>query len=198
MTSSPAPTPAMNDLLHSIWESLHAGAGAGRSPFSVLQAATVGVDGNPKVRTIILRDVNESLARLSFHTDIRSDKVRELRGRPAISMHGYDAERLVQIRLEGVASFMTDEAEKLAVWKSSRPRTLILYRSPIASGSVIEDPAQAQAPDAADPMSGYENFCLVHVSVQRIDYLDLSSEPHHRAQFQLRDKGAFEGHWVAP
>jgi len=47
-------------------------------------------------------------------------------------------------------------------------------------------------------MSGYENFCLVHVSVQRIDYLDLSSEPHHRAQFQLRDKGAFEGHWVAP
>jgi hypothetical protein len=193
-----AAVPDINDLLHSIWESLRAGAGAGRSPFSVLQAATVGVNGNPKVRTIVLRDVNENLARLAFHTDIRSEKVRELRERPAISMHGYDAERLVQLRLEGVATCVTDEAEKLAVWNSSRPRTLILYRSPTASGSVIEDPAQAAAMDAADPTSGYENFCLVHVSVQHVDYLDLSSEPHHRAQFQLRDQGAFEGRWVAP
>lgn len=198
MDSVAAAVPDMNDLLHSIWESLRAGAGAGRSPFSVLQAATVGVDGNPQVRTIVLREVNESLARLSFHTDIRSGKVRELRERPAISMHGYDADRLVQLRLEGIASFVADEEEKLAVWKSSRPRTLILYRSPITSGSVIDDPAQAAPTDDADPMSGYENFCLVHVSVRRIDYLDLSNEPHHRAQFHLRGQGDFEGHWVAP
>ncbi|MDP9157602.1 MAG: pyridoxamine 5'-phosphate oxidase family protein [Pseudomonadota bacterium] len=198
MTASASATPDMKDLFKSIWDSLRAGAGAGRSPFSVLQAATVGVDGNPKVRTIVLRDANEELARLSFHTDIRSGKVRELRARPAISMHGYDAERLVQIRMEGIASFVTDEAEKLAVWNSSRPRTLILYRSPVVSGSVIDDPAQAAAPDAADPMLGYENFCLVHVSVRHIDYLDLSNEPHHRAQFHVRDDGAFQGQWVAP
>src|ERR1700712_5284682 len=121
----------MKDLFKSIWDALRAGAGAGRSPFSVLQAATVGVDGNPKVRTIVLRDANEDLARLSFHTDIRSEKVRELRERPVISIHGYDPEQLVQIRLEGTTAFVTDEAEKMAVWKASRPRTLILYPLPL-------------------------------------------------------------------
>jgi pyridoxamine 5'-phosphate oxidase len=187
----------MKDLFKLVWDALRAGAGAGRSPFSVLQAATVGVDGNPKVRTIVLRDANEDLARLSFHTDIRSEKVRELRERPAISLHGYDSGQLVQIRMEGTTSFVADEAEKMAVWKSSRPRTLILYRSPLASGSVIDDPAQPAAKDAANPMLGYENFCLVHVSVRHIDYLDLSSEPHKRAQFHVREDGAFQGHWVA-
>jgi pyridoxamine 5'-phosphate oxidase len=198
VTSSAAAIPDLNDLFKSIWDALRAGAGAGRSPFSLLQAATVGVNGYPKVRTIVLRDAKENLARLSFHTDNRSEKVRELRERPAVSIHGYDPERLVQIRLEGTTSFVTDETEKMAVWNSSRPRTLILYRSPLASGSVIDDPAQAATTDVADSMLGYENFCLVHVSVQHIDYLDVSSEPHQRAQFHGREDGGFQGHWVAP
>ncbi|MBY4868930.1 pyridoxamine 5'-phosphate oxidase [Burkholderia sp. Bp9017] len=183
-----------------LWSCLQSGVSAQRSPFTMLQAATLGLDGAPKVRTIVLRQVSRADRLLAFHTDARSEKVAELRRDPRIAIVANHLDALVQIRAEGVASICDDEAQRRAIWQSSRPHTLLLYRAPLRPGTPIESPEEAHvAPgQGATPTDdGYRNFCLLHVKVTHIDWLDLARNGHRRAVFDLNDDGC-EGRWIAP
>ncbi|WP_175729646.1 pyridoxamine 5'-phosphate oxidase family protein [Burkholderia ambifaria] len=183
-----------------LWSCLESGVGTQRSPFTMVQAATLGLDGAPKVRTIVLRQVSRADRLLAFHTDARSEKVAELRRDPRIAVVANDLDALVQIRAEGVASICDDEAQRRAIWQSSRPHTLLLYRAPLRPGTPVESPEEAHAtpsPGDAPTDDGYRNFCLVHVTVTRIDWLELARGGHRRAIFDLNDDG-YAGRWIAP
>jgi len=180
-----------------VWSCLESGVSVQRSPFTMLQAATLGLDGAPKVRTIVLRQVNRTGRVLSFHTDVRSAKVAELRRDPRISIVANDLDALVQIRAEGVASICEDEAQRRAIWASSRPHTLLLYRAPLPPGTRIFSPEDAHIDSPAPTGDGYENFCLIHMTVTRIDWLELASAGHRRAVFDLNESGC-EARWIAP
>lgn len=183
-----------------LWSCLESGVGTQRSPFTMVQAATLGRDGAPKVRTIVLRQVSRADRLLAFHTDARSEKVAELRRDPRIAVVANDLDALVQIRAEGVASICDDEALRRAIWQSSRPHTLLLYRAPLRPGTSIESPEEAHvtpSPGDTPTDDGYRNFCLVHVTVTRIDWLELARAGHRRAIFDVNDDG-YEGRWIAP
>ncbi|MGU7773345.1 pyridoxamine 5'-phosphate oxidase family protein [Burkholderia sp. MR1-5-21] len=183
-----------------LWACLESGVSVKRSPFTMLQAATLGLDGAPKVRTVVLRAVRRADRVLSFHTDVRSEKVAEIRRDPRVALVGVDLDGLVQIRIEGIASICTDEAERRAVWQSSRPHTLLLYRAPLPPGTPVASPADAHPPSGAtvDPTDdGYANFCLLHVKATRLDWLELAPSGHRRAVFDLSDDG-YDGRWIAP
>lgn len=193
---------SLTETYDRLWSCLESGVGAQRSPFTMVQAATLGLDGAPKVRTIVLRQVSRADHRLSFHTDARSEKVVELRRDPRIAIVAYDLDSLVQIRAEGVATMCDDEAQRRAVWQSSRPHTLLLYRAPLRPGTPIESPEEAHVTanpgtGTATTDDGYRNFCLLHVTVTRIDWLDLARDGHRRAVFDVSDDG-YEGRWIAP
>ncbi|MFP3501611.1 pyridoxamine 5'-phosphate oxidase family protein [Burkholderia sp. SIMBA_062] len=183
-----------------LWSCLESGVGTQRSPFTMIQAATLGLDGAPKVRTIVLRQVSRADRLLAFHTDARSEKVAELRRDPRIAVVANDLDALVQIRAEGVASICDDEAQRRAIWQSSRPHTLLLYRARLRPGTPIESPEDAHvtpSPGDAPTDDGYRNFCLVHVAVTRIDWLELARGGHRRAVFDVNDDG-YAGGWIAP
>ncbi|ABI90810.1 pyridoxamine 5'-phosphate oxidase family protein [Burkholderia ambifaria AMMD] len=183
-----------------LWSCLESGVGAQRSPFTMVQAATLGLDGAPKVRTIVLRQVSRADRLLAFHTNAWSEKVAELRRDPRIAVVANDLDALVQIRAEGVASICDDEAQRRAIWQSSRPHTLLLYRAPLRPGTPIESPEEAHvtpSPGEAPADDGYRNFCLVHVTVTRVDWLELARAGHRRAIFDVNDDG-YEGRWIAP
>ncbi|MEK2605366.1 pyridoxamine 5'-phosphate oxidase family protein [Burkholderia arboris] len=181
-----------------VWSCLESGVSMNRSPFTMLQAATLGLDGAPKVRTIVLRQVSRADRVLSFHTDARSEKVAELRRDPRISIVANDLDALVQIRAEGVASICEDEAQRRAIWESSRPHTLLLYRAPLPPGTVIDSPEAAQIDGTAPTGDGYENFCLIRMTVTRIDWLELARAGHRRAVFDLNGKSGYAARWIAP
>ncbi|QTO21920.1 pyridoxamine 5'-phosphate oxidase family protein [Burkholderia seminalis] len=181
-----------------IWSCLETGVGARRSPFTMLQAATLGLDGTPKVRTIVLRQVSRADRVLSFHTDARSEKVAELRRDPRFSIVANDLDALVQIRAQGIASICEDEAQRRAIWASSRPHTLLLYRAPLPPGTPIASPEHAHIDGTAPSGDGYENFCLIHMTVTRIDWLELARTGHRRAVFDLNGESGYEARWIAP
>ena len=81
--------------LDRVWAALMAGAQPGRTPFTVLQLATSGLDGAPKVRSVILRSVDAEQGAVSFFTDLRSAKVEEIRHEPRVSLIGYDRGRRI-------------------------------------------------------------------------------------------------------
>ncbi|UEP36448.1 pyridoxamine 5'-phosphate oxidase family protein [Burkholderia ambifaria] len=183
-----------------LWSCLESGVGTQRSPFTMVQAATLGLDDAPKVRTIVLRQVSRADRLLAFHTDARSEKVAELRRDPRIAVVANDLDALVQIRAEGIASICDDEGQRRAIWQSSRPHTLLLYRAPLRPGTPIESPEGAHvtpSPGDAPTDDGYRNFCLVHVTVMRIDWLELARAGHRRAIFDVNDDG-YAGRWIAP
>lgn len=180
-----------------LWSCLESGVNVQRSPFTMLQAATLGLDGAPKVRTIVLRQVNRVGRVLSFHTDARSAKVAELRRDPRLSIVANDLDALVQIRAEGVVSICDDEAQRRAIWEASRPHTLLLYRAPLPPGTPVVSPEAAHLDSTAPTADGYENFCLIHMTVTRIDWLELARAGHRRAVFDLNERG-YEARWIAP
>ncbi|MEK6349470.1 MAG: pyridoxamine 5'-phosphate oxidase family protein [Burkholderia sp.] len=200
----------MNDLLDRIWTLLDEGANAGRerSPFTMLQAATLGLDGAPQVRTVVLRGVDRTARSLMFHTDARSAKAAEIARDGRIALVGCDLANGLQIRAEGVARLRTDEAERLAIWRASRPRTLILYRAPLPPGTPVAEPADAHPPEAQagaepDSMAGFAQFAVIDVRIDAIDWLDLAADGHRRARFahdahDTAGAPGWHGGWVAP
>ncbi|WP_347468928.1 pyridoxamine 5'-phosphate oxidase family protein [Burkholderia stagnalis] len=200
MPASDTAAESLSDTYDRLWSRLESGVSEHRSPFTMLQFATLGLDGAPKVRTVVLRQVRRAEHRLSFHTDVRSEKVAELRRDPRIALVGNDLDALLQIRIEGIASISDDEAERRAIWQSSRPHTLLLYRAPLPPGTLVDAPEDAHvtANQRATPEDdGYANFCLIYVTVTRIDWLELARAGHRRAVFDLQDDG-YEARWIAP
>ncbi|CAE6846157.1 pyridoxamine 5'-phosphate oxidase family protein [Paraburkholderia sp. SEWSISQ10-3 4] len=192
----------MDEIVDEIWNLLHAGANVGRehSPFTVLQAATVGVDGAPAVRNVVLRRASREDRSVTFHTDVRSQKVTELRKDARISIVGSDFESGIQIRLQGIARIIEDPEKTKPAWNLSRPRTLIVYSTPHIPGTPVASPEDAYAKTDAgvDGESvGFENFCLIDVRISKIDYLNLYSTGHVRASLE-HDGERWCGKWVAP
>ena len=180
--------------LDRVWAALMTGAQPGRTPFTVLQLATSGLDSAPKVRSVILRSADAERGTVSFFTDIRSAKVEEMRHEPRVSLIGYDADAGIQIRLEGKATIDTDGPEKAAAWAACRSSTRALFRHPLPSGTPISGPAEA-AP--ADDVDGERNFAVIVVSVIRIGWLDISGPLHLHAVFQRHGRD-WRGGWVSP
>ncbi len=183
-------------LLAKIWDQLGAAA-TSRSPFNFLQLATAGLDGAPQLRTIVLRRCDTIGGTLSFVTDMRSPKIREIRNDPRIALVGFDPVASVQLRLSGEAAISDDEAERLEMWQSLRERTLILFDAPHTPGTILDDngqPLQAGEPSDEEP---YARFALVTVTLNRLEWLDLSSEHHVRCAFD-REGANWAGTWLAP
>ncbi|MDN7716666.1 pyridoxamine 5'-phosphate oxidase family protein [Burkholderia gladioli] len=195
----------MTDLLPRIWTLLAEGANPGRerSPFTMLQLATLGLDGAPKVRTVVLRGVDAGQGSLLFHTDARSAKLAELRRDGRAALVGCDLAGGLQIRVEGTASVLADQARRLAIWQASRPRTLILYRAPLPPGTPVAAPADAHPASASsaaaadDALDGFANFAVIELRAEAIDWLDLAADGHRRARF-VREPAGWQGNWIAP
>jgi pyridoxamine 5'-phosphate oxidase len=189
-------------ILDDVWRHLYAGANAGRerSPYTIMQLATIGRDGFPKLRTVVLREAGRERSALRFHTDVRSEKAREMACNGQVALLSSDVQAGIQIRMEGLARLVEEEDERLRVWNSSRPGTLILYRAPLTPGSPIGAPHDAKPrsqPEQAHPHAGFEHFALVEVTVSKIDFLDVSTDVHRRARFTADDAG-WHSQWIAP
>lgn len=181
-----------------LWRILGA-ATTSRSPFTMMQLATIGIDGAPRVRTVVVRQVDEAQSTLSFATDVRSPKIAEIRRDPRVALAGFDAQGGIQIRLEGQAMIIDQPEEKKPFWDMCRPHTRALFKAPHAPGIEIASPRAGgettKRPDGTE--SAFLNFCVVSVELQRLEWLDVSPERHQRCSF-LQTAGSWAGTWIAP
>lgn len=187
-------------VLAAVWENLVSGAAGGRVPFKIMQAATIGLDGAPAVRSIVLRRVSETDNVIAFHTDMRSPKIAELENDRRIELVGVDSDRNIQIRIRGEARIVREWEARRVAWESSRAQSLIVYQTSLPPGTPVDRPgaAAAQKLDVLQPSDGFENFCVVEVRPSMVDWLDLSAaDAPKRARF-VRVLDGWEGCWVAP
>jgi pyridoxamine 5'-phosphate oxidase len=197
------PTPSFyNDLTETLaesWRLIARGVADRRSAFHHPTVATIGLDGRPRLRTVILRACDVSHRRLRFHTDVRSEKVEEIQHDPRVSLHFYDPSSKIQLRLDGAATANTGNAVADAAWAESRDFSRQTYGIAPGPGTVIAAGADFTLPepshDATAP--GRVNFCAVTVEIESLEWLYLASAGHRRALFRW-DSGAAKGQWLAP
>ncbi len=184
-----------------VWAALHEGVAPGRSPFSMIYLATLGMDGAPKIRTVVIRRLDAKAGSVGFNTDTRAPKFAEMQADDRVSVLAYDMGAGIQIRLEGEAVLHSSGAVQEAAWAASAAQSRICYRHAYAPGTPLRLPElgdpdiSMKAPD--DPDAGREHFCAVDMRISRIDHLDLRQGGHRRAIFD-RSQNGWSGRWVAP
>ncbi|WP_417517966.1 pyridoxamine 5'-phosphate oxidase family protein [Minwuia sp.] len=158
--------------------------------------ASVGADGAPAIRTVVLRDCDWPERLLRFHTDRRSPKVTDYSTNPEVAFHLYDAERKLQLRLHGQARIETAGPLFDLAWKMTQKMSRECYQMTVAPGAAVPDPG-AVPYDAAGSAEGRRNFAIVLTRIERFDWLYLSASDHRRARFEWQ-QGQWSGGWCAP
>lgn len=178
----------LSTLHAQVWARLLRGVHDRRAPARHPALATVGTDGMPQVRTVVLRAADASAATLDLHTDLHSAKVEELRSRPLAALHVWDAAAHLQIRLEAEVAILSG-ADLTAIWARVPAPSRMAYGSTPAPGQPIAEAlAYAKTPDPGA-------FALLRLSVRAIDAVHLGPD-HRRARYLRADDWA--GQWLAP
>ena len=187
----------LDGSLDQAWAYLRQGVRDRTSLFHTPVFATVDEDGAPQVRTVVLRDTSRENAILRFHSDWRSGKLEHLKRDARCGVHAYDPVAKIQLRLGGTASVHHEDDIAEAAWQGSREMSRLCYTQGQAPGAVLHGPRDATSDDAPDLVAGRPNFCVVLMSVIRIEWLYLSHLGHRRAAW-TRSDGAWSGTWLAP
>ena len=203
--SAPGPPPSLDGLLQSGWHELEKALTDGNHGWHLAAIASVGADGGPDCRTVVLRAVDPEARTVAFHTDRRAAKIATLQRDPRVSVLVYDRALRIQLRAAGEASVHLDDDLADAAWQRSSPSSRRCYLAPHAPSSTLEDfspnlPGDLlhRAPDEAGSELGRDNFALVTVRLDVIDWLHLRHDGHVRARFSWDRDGALFSEWVAP
>lgn len=181
------------------WRLLARGVRDRRLALHVPAIATIGLDGRPRLRHVVLRAAEAATRRLRFHTDRRSDKVAELARDPRLAIVAYDPGLKVQMRLEGVAHVHHGDAEARAAWDLSKRMSRVCYGVAPASGAAIPAGDAYRLPeDDASIAAGFDSFCAVWCAIDRMEWLSLAFAGHRRARVTWDAAGGPSATWLAP
>lgn len=179
------------------WRRLEEGA-AHRSGFHAPALATIGRDGAPRLRTVVLRGIDRDGRSLRMHCDARSDKAAEIAADPRVALHAYDPAAKIQVRIEGRARLHGQDAVARAAWAASRPMSRVCYGTAPGPGTPLPaGDAYALPEDEAAVEAGFPEFRVVVLTAARLDFLYLARRGHRRALFTW-DGEEPSATWLAP
>lgn len=164
---------------------LVAAAASARHPLHLPTLTTVGPDGSPQARTVVLRFFDPAHRELWFHTDLRSGKVTDILREPRVSLHWYDPSARVQIRVPATAVVHHGDARARGAWEGSAAMSRACYATCDAPGTPLEAFPAAPPHPAHDDHAGFEVFAAVCCQFQAVDLLALHAAGHQRVLLNL-------------
>jgi pyridoxamine 5'-phosphate oxidase len=188
----------LDATLRHAWACLTRGVKDRRSPFHTPTIATLGLDGRPRMRTVVLRAVDVAACSLRFHTDQRGLKSAEIRNDPRVAVHAYDPRGKFQLRGEGIAHLHETDPLAQTAWENSRMMSRACYATQPAPGTAIDAPGAFALPQGeAEIGTGAQNFSAVVITLESIETLFLDHAGHRRARFDL-DPADPQARWLVP
>ncbi|TAI48250.1 pyridoxamine 5'-phosphate oxidase family protein [Flagellimonas allohymeniacidonis] len=177
-------------LLDELTTELRLGTSKKKHPFRYFTLATHGLKNGLGLRTVVLRKVTKDLC-LTFYTDNRSTKMKEIKEKPSVSALFYHPKKLWQLTIMGKASVETDPAILKKYWSGVQLNARKDYTASQTPGSPIKDPEEIEY------LRGTEHFAIVHIVPEEIDFLKLGRTHHTRAKFIKKGTG-WEGNYLVP
>ena len=191
---------SLNSILDRTWGDLSKATGEPRHPYRLGQFATVVAGRGVDVRTVVLRQVDRGKRQLRFFADGRSEKIAEIATDSRVAWVFYDPMLRVQLRWWGQATAVMDGAVVDDAWAGLNATQREEFTCTASPGTILgegwdrpETPPKRLALDEARKW-----FCVVEVTVQRLDWLMLDAAGHMRARFELGDGAEPAASWVVP
>jgi pyridoxamine 5'-phosphate oxidase len=175
-----------------------------RSAFHLATLASLGRDGFPAARTVVLRAADPVARTLRFNTDRRSRKFAELEAEARVAILFYDPRARLQFRFRAVATLHAGDETAHAIWRdvSASSRRCYLGQPPGAASdaptSGLPPELEGRAPSAEESVPGLANFAAIRVRLLDLDWLHLAAGGHRRARIDWRDPAAPAATWLAP
>ncbi|MEM8623851.1 MAG: pyridoxamine 5'-phosphate oxidase family protein [Pseudomonadota bacterium] len=188
------PEDDLDAMIEAAWARLVRGAADKRAAFNICQVASIGAQGWPEQRSVVLRRADPAERRIFFHTDRRSTKAAEIEADGRVSLHFWDPRARLQLRLWGQARLLTEDPLADEEWSRLTSHGRQIYRTPLPPGRTIRT---AEEGDGAVEEIGRAVFAAVPVNVMRLEWLHLRSAGHRRARFEPAAEG-WQGRWLAP
>ena len=197
--------PHLSEVLDGLWLLLEEGVRNRDHGFHLPAVASLGRDGRPAVRTVVLRGVERNDRILRFHSDRRSPKLAELAAEPRLSLLFYDPAELTQLRIAARASIHGSDAVADAAWRETRLFSRRCYLQEPGPSQPVAGPTSAlppefaeRAPEPDESEAGRPNFAVVLCRIEAIDWFYLNARGHRRARFAWDGEGRLEADWLAP
>lgn len=150
-------------------------------------------------RIVVLRDFCSRNWEMIFHSDKRSEKLKEISNNKNVSLNFWDPRFNFQIRIKGEAKeFNKNNSEiweKLNIWSKK------IYFSRKEPGSKSSEATSGLDEKKIDynlySSKSLKNFCQIKVSIKSLDCLILNRAGHRRAFFKITRK-KLQKKWLIP
>jgi 3-hydroxyisobutyrate dehydrogenase len=192
---------SIDELEKNCWIQLVNGAVKSRIPFHTPCVATLN-NGAVSMRTVVLRKALPLSKELRFHTDIRSNKWKDLQNNDSISALFYDASTRVQIRVKGKAILHFNDALTSEAWQKTTLSSRRCYLTHDSPSSFSEIPTSGLSQEIEqenfsllDSEVGAKHFGIVSIQVESMEWLWLNHAGHRRAFFDYTNKSY---RWMIP
>jgi pyridoxamine 5'-phosphate oxidase len=184
-------------LLDDVWSRIAAGLNGRWPPWGLPTLATLSPHG-PRARVLALRSVDPAERRFVFHTDARSDKVREMRADSRVSLVFWDPGDAIEARFTGTASVHCRDQVAREAWQEVSPLRRMTSEIEYAPCAVLSAPSRFDTlPTTTDDEVALSHFAVVRVHVTALDWFWLGPGDMRRALIQWTDS-SLSAAWVVP
>jgi len=193
----------LNKVYSKVWNLLKLGLKNRDAPFHV-PVFICNNENRSDGRIVVLRGIDEKEKKIWFHSDIRSNKIKIIKSNPEGALLFYDKNEKIQLRIFGYTkiNYKNDITKKS--WEKTAHMSRQCYLGNKAPGSNTLEAASGLSSDIEnfkytieESEIGYENFCVIEIFIQSIEWLYLAAKGHRRAYFLLKNN-SLEKKWLIP
>ena len=173
---------SLEETRKEIFSLLFQGVKKRKSNFHNLVLNTIDLQNKPDARTVVLRSFSQEDLTIGIHTDNRSEKVEHLKNNNFTCLVFYDDQKKIQLRIRGTTNL---EKSKKESWDKLTNWSKRCYLTSSPPGQVSNNPTsgfpnkfESEAPSSEESQKGFENFTVIKVFIEEIEWLFLASQGH--------------------
>ena len=187
-----------------IWLNLIKGSRERHHEYHNAVFSSVDLKQNPSIRTVIIRGADKEKKILTFHADIRSTKIKEIKKNKNCMLLFYSKQIKQQLRIKITSklNYKNDIAKK--AWGETHLMSRKCYLSTFSPGSRVNEPSDGIPneltgiePDVKISELGFEKFVVVENYIYSLECLNLSSQGHRRLLFNW-ENNKLNYQWLIP
>ena len=155
-------------------------------------------------RIVILRNFSKLDNCLSFHTDYRSAKIKQIKENDKCSLLFYSHKIKQQLRINVKSTIHNNDNISKNAWNKTKLMSRKCYLTSFPPGSMIDKPddgipynLKGIEPNHSESEKGYTNFTVILNYIKSIDWLYLSSQGHRRLLYK-RVQNKWVNKWTIP
>ena len=195
----------LSGVLERSWRLLEKAIDDPTSPVRTPVLISVSADGLAQGRTVVLRAFNRQQRQLKIYTDVRSEKVAQLRTQPVCTLVAYQPNPMIQLRLKTNAVVNHNNEITRESWAVMPGPNRCNYLTDPIPGSISVKATDGRpvinaesVPTNDENEIAYSHFSVIVFAINELEWLYLPRRGHRRAQFIWDRTNSLQSNWLIP